>query len=158
MNLVDTVFGRLMDEYYQEESGETYDLGPIEGHSWEMPFGLNITADETGVEDLVYWKEMIGDERFPKVGMYEGGYNYEKGIWRSEVVSAMDDNRRYFNAISRQIIVERIMKTAKQKFDFEDFCKKDVDYDELRDANSTPSRNNSGLKEFPRTPAPVFME
>lgn len=151
-------FGRLMDEYYQEESGETYDLGPIEGHSWEMPFGLNITADETGVEDLVYWKEMIGDERFPKVGMYEGGYNYEKGIWRSEVVSAMDDNCRYFNAISRRIIVERIMKTAKQKFDFEDFCKKDVDYDELRDANSAPSRNNSRLKEFPRTPAPVFME
>ena len=70
----------------------------------------------------------------------------------------MDDNRRYFNAVSRQIIVERIMKTAKQKFDFEDFCKKDVDYDELRDANSRAVRISSGIEEYPHTPSPVFME
>ena len=101
---------------------------------------------------------MIGDKRFPKVGFYEGANNYENGIWRSEEISAMDDNRRYFNAISRQIIVERIMKTAKQKFDFEDFCKKDVDYDELRDANSRAVRISSGIEEYPHTPSPVFME
>ena len=151
-------FGRLMDEYHQEESGNTYDMGAIEGHSWEMPFGLNITADETGVNDMVYWERMIGDERFPKVGMYEGGYNYEYGIWRSEEVSAMDDNRRYFNAVSRRIIVERIMKISGQEFDFEDFCTKDVDYDELRDAVSIPTRNPSGIEVFPHTPPPVFMD
>lgn len=151
-------FGRLMDEYYQKDSEETYGATSIEGHSWELPFGLNLTADTTGVKDLVYWKKIIGDERFPKVGFYEGANNYENGIWRSEEISAMDDNRRYFNAVSRQIIVERIMKTAKQKFDFEDFCKKDVDYDELRDANSRAVRISSGIEEYPHTPSPVFME
>ena len=70
----------------------------------------------------------------------------------------MDDNRRYFNAVSRRIIVERIMKISGQEFDFEDFCTKDVDYDELRDAVSIPTRNPSGIEVFPHTPPPVFMD
>ena len=70
----------------------------------------------------------------------------------------MDDNRRYFNAISRQIIVERIKSKAKETFAFEDFCNKDVDYDELRDSKSRSVNNSDEIREFPRTPAPVLME
>lgn len=151
-------FGRLLDEYYTKGSGNTYNEKSIDSHSWEVPLGLNLVADTTGVYDPVHWDRMVKDERFPKVGFYEGGNKYEEGIWRSEVISVMDDNRRYFNAISRQIIVERIKSKAKETFAFEDFCSKDVDYDELRDSKSRSVSNSDGIREFPRTPAPVLME
>ena len=70
----------------------------------------------------------------------------------------MDDNRKYFNAISRQIIVERIKSKAKETFSFKEFCSKDVDYDELRDGKSRGMNNGDGIREFPRTPAPVLIE
>ena len=151
-------FGRLLDEYYDEGSDRTYYGNSINAHNWSVPMGLNVTADTTGVNDLVYWKNMIDDERFPKVGFFEGGYTYEKGIWRSEAISAMYDNRRYFNAISRKIIVESIMKKANETFDFDDFCSKDVDYDELRDSKSRTINNLWGIPEYKRTPPPVLME
>lgn len=151
-------FGRLLDEYYKKGSGITYDKTFIESHSWEVPLGLNIVADTAGVHDKVYWERMIGDERFSKVGFYEGGNTFEKGIWRSEVISAMDDNRRYFNAISRQIIVERIMEKANESFSFESFCNKDVDYDELRDDKSRTLNDAYSIPEFPPTPSPILIE
>ena len=70
----------------------------------------------------------------------------------------MDDNRKYFNAISRQIIVERIKEKANESFSFDDFCSKDVDYDELRDDKSRTVDNTYGIPEFPRTPSPVLMK
>ena len=151
-------FGRLLDEYFKKESGSTYNGTSINSHSWEVPLGLNLVADTTGVKDIVHWERMIGDVCFPKVGFYEGGNTYEKGIWRSEVISVMDDNRKYFNAISRQIIVERIKSKAKETFSFKEFCSKDVDYDELRDGKSRGMNNGDGIREFPRTPAPVLIE
>lgn len=151
-------FGRLLDEYYDEGGGRTYSGKTISQHYWQVPMGLNVTADTTGVDGIVYWKDKIGNQRFPKVGFYEGGYTYEKGIWRSEAISAMDDNRRYFNAISRQIIVERIKKKANEPFDIDDFYSKDVDYDELRDSKSRVTFNIENLKEYPRTPGPVLIE
>lgn len=152
-------FGRLSDEYFEKGSGSTYDKDSIESHYWEVPFGLNVVADTTGVNGLVCWENMIADKRFPKVGFYEGGNTYEKGIWRSEVISVMDDNRRYFNAISRRIIVERIKNSANETFSFEDFCSKDVDFDELREGESTRVISDIyGIREFPRTPCPIFME
>ena len=151
-------FGRLLDEYYEKGSGSKFGQTSIESHSWTVPLGLNITADTTGVNDKVYWERIIGDERFSKVGFYEGANTFEKGIWRSEVISAMDDNRKYFNAISRQIIVERIKEKANESFSFDDFCSKDVDYDELRDDKSRTVDNTYGIPEFPRTPSPVLMK
>lgn len=151
-------FGRLLDEYYDEGSGRTYSGNTISSHYWQVPMGLNITADTTAVNDIVYWKDMIGNPRFPKVGFHEGGYTYEKGIWRSEAISAMDDNRRYFNAISRRIIVERIKEKANEPFDLDDFYSKDVDYDELRDGKSRSIFNIRDIKEYPRTSPPVLIE
>lgn len=153
-------FGRLADEYFSEGSGKTYYENYYSSHYWEYPMGLNVTADVNGETDVVYWKHMIGDPRFPKVDFYEGGATYELGIWRSEAISAMDDNRRYFNAISRQIIVENIMRKAKETFDFEEFCAKDVDFDELRDGRSRvsyPSMVN--VRKAPRkNPSPILVD
>ncbi len=153
-------FGRLSDEYFTEGSERTFYGSYCSEHYWEVPMGLNVTADVNGETDTVYWQHMVGDSRFPRVGFYEGGNTYEKGIWRSEPISAMDDNRRYFNAISRQIIVEHILRKAKETFNFEEFCAKDVDFDELRDSRSRivyPSMVN--VRKAPRkNPSPILVD
>ena len=48
-----------------------------------------------------------------------------RGVFRSEVNSCMNNNVPYFSTISRQAIVERIMRYAGETFNFETFVGKD---------------------------------
>ena len=57
--------------------------------------------------------------------MFEGAYYYDSGVWRSEAISCMDDNRPYYNAPSREAIVRRIMRASGETFRMEDFIKND---------------------------------
>ncbi len=62
--------------------------------------------------------------------MFEGGYNHARGIYRSENMSVMGSLFiPYFNTISRQSIVKRIMEYSGQKLSteqlFELFVKND---------------------------------
>lgn len=87
---------------------------------------------------------------------------YNKGIWHSEIISCMDDNRLYFNTISRQLIVERIKTIAGKPFVIEEFFAKDINYDPLRDFNSFKTSDQYGIREkarqVPRTPHPHLMK
>ena len=60
------------------------------------------------------------------VDMYEGGYFHTRGIFRSEATSCMNNNVPYYSAISRQEMVERIMRYAGLEFSLEDFYANDV--------------------------------
>ncbi len=73
------------------------------------------------------------------VDIYEGGYYYTNGVYRSEDISCMGTHKPYFSAISRESIVKRIMKYAGKEFDLQDFYDKDV-----RDAGS--NRVNAAAK------------
>jgi hypothetical protein len=153
-------FGRLLDEY--SYSG-TYPYTTISGHSWSVPFGLNLTLDNNNEKGTVYWKYYLNNSDYPRVGFYEGGNGYPKGIWRSEVISGMCDNRPYFNAISRQLIVERIMSIAGETFSFNDFLKKDVNIDPVRDINGSGIKAQNwtlkeGEKVYPKLPSPKLIE
>ena len=59
----------------------------------------------------------------------------------------MDDNRLYFNTISRQLIVERIKTIAGEPFVLEEFFAKDINYDPLRDFNSFKTSDQYGIRE-----------
>ena len=48
------------------------------------------------------------------MGVYEGGYEYQYGVWRSEENSCMNNNVPYFNVQSRWAIVNRIMKFSRK--------------------------------------------
>lgn len=124
-------FGRLQDEYWMGNS--KYPSKTISIHSWQVPLGLNVTADISETSTTFYWKQMVGDERFPKVGTYEGGIGYAYGVWRSELISCMIDNRRYFSAWQRYLIVKRIHELANEDLSDEKFLMKDVNYDEILD-------------------------
>lgn len=132
-------FAKLQDEYYSNNNS-TYNSKTINSHNYAVPYGKNITANIAEESITNYWKHMKGYS--PKVGYFEGALGYSKGIWRCENISCMIDNRRYFNAYSRQLIVERIKLLAGEKFDYNDFQKKDINYDEILDGKG---KNGSGV-------------
>jgi len=157
-------FGKLLDEYY---GTATYTSTTISGHSWTVPFGLNITADISATSTTYFWKDMIGTGigKFSKEGAWEGGYaSYAKGVWRPENISIMIDNRRYFNAWSRYLIAKRIVHDlGGGSFTYNDFLAKDVNYDEILDNSSSVAHEAAftqgiGEKVYPPLPPPVMHQ
>lgn len=114
-------FGRLTDEYYN--INETYPYNYIAGHSFAVPYGLNVSARQ----DRVSWEHFIGRPEYPDVGKYEGGNYYLHGVWRPEGISCMVDNRYYYNAPSRELIVKRIKELAGETYSFDEFLQYDSD-------------------------------
>ncbi|MBQ1968309.1 MAG: hypothetical protein II371_01790, partial [Flavobacteriales bacterium] len=101
----------------------------------------------------------IGDSKYPEVGVYEGAMTYTTGVWRSEQISCMVDNRSYFNGISRYAIVERIMKistgnatNSSYKYSYDEFKAQDK-----KDPNVANSLTKGGEKLPPLAP-PVVIE
>ena len=66
------------------------------------------------------WYHLIFDEKYAKyVDAYEGSMNHSRGTYRSENASVMGNQFiPYFNAISREILVKRIMEASGGTFDF----------------------------------------
>lgn len=155
-------FSKLDDEYWYDDNATNTEGKTLNQHRWEVPFGKNVTADISQSSASNYWKHMTNNSRFPKVGYFEGGHYCGKGIWRSERISCMIDNRRYYNAYSRQLIVERILSIANEPFNYDSFLAKDVNYDEILDNRHSPShRSNvdiSSLKISPPLPRPILIE
>ena len=132
--------GRLTDEYW----GTTYSTGTvISSHSWTVPVGLNVSA----VYDDVPWKADLLDNmdrlstidsRYPdRIGRFQGGGGYILNRWRSEDISCMIDNRPYYSAWQRILIVKRIKDLAGEAFSLDDFLAKDVTRDPVRESSSS---------------------
>ncbi len=84
---------------------------------------LSANSDMKTVE----WAHFIYHHDYSNiVDMYEGGYFHTRGVYRSEATSCMNNNIPYYSAISRQEMVERIMKYAGLEFDIDDFYARDV--------------------------------
>lgn len=69
------------------------------------------------------WSHLIFHPTYSAyVDMYEGGYNHARGVYRSENMSVMGNVPiPYFNTISREIIVRRIMEAAGKTYSFDQF-------------------------------------
>ena len=99
----------------------------MESYGWYK--NLDFTSDPT----LVKWAEFIADERYAgeDIGVFEGGYGYDYGVWRPSRTSIMSgDLAAGYNAPSREAIYYRIHKLAygaDWEYDYEDF----VSYDEI---------------------------
>ena len=158
-------FGKLTDEYWYDDEAIYMDKR-VSSHSWSVPFGKNVTTDISPNGASNFWFHLSENGRYPKVGYWEGAMGYGKNIWRSEAISCMIDNRRYFNAYSRQLIVERIKALAGEPFDLDEFLAKDVNYDEILDGGPARSRGGiygknldlSDIKLYPPLPLPRLME
>jgi len=119
---------------------------------------LSISGNATQVP----WAHFIYNPKYSDyVDIYEGGYVHSRGVFRSEANSCMNNNIPYFNAISRQAIVERIMECAGESFSLEEFY--------ANDDNSfgtiTKSGTNNGFNQslainplhFRRVNGPIFL-
>ena len=117
-------FGKLADEYrYYNE------LIPNDKKStliaWQgRDYNLNVSV--TSILTDVPWSNIINKEGYSHVGVFPGAYLYMQGVWRSEYVSCMEDNRMYYNAQSRRLIVKRIFEVAKEDLTWNKFVAKDV--------------------------------
>lgn len=156
-------FGKLADEYIYHPTFITncacICCGHIDSFRQGKRYGWYNNLSESGNMDNVQWSHLIFHDKYANiVDIYEGGYFHARGIYRSEPTSCMNNNIPYFSAISRQTIVERIMKLAHQKFSLADFYAKDV----LDASNNSRGPLNIEENEVTRAAAakqmaPVFM-
>lgn len=116
-------FGFLCDEYvyYQTTMPESrkQDI-----RKWQK-LGYQMNLDCTNDSSAILWKDFVGIDKYSKIGAYEGGYEYQYGVWRSEENSCMNNNIPYFNVQSRWSIVNRIMKLSGREFSISDFMEND---------------------------------
>lgn len=77
-------------------------------------------------KNSVPWSHLIFDPHYSDiVDIYEGGYYHARGTFRSESQSCMNTFIQYYNTISRELIVRRIMELAGETYSFEKFVSKD---------------------------------
>ncbi len=80
----------------------------------------------TGSINSVPWKHLIFHEKYSDiVDVYEGGHRHLRGVYRSELKSCMGTYIPYYNTISRETIVKRIMEIAGLPYSFDEFVSKD---------------------------------
>ncbi len=126
MHEIGHAFGWLGDEYVNDPGrGPTADENNTLNFMHESGRYHNISMTDDPAE--VPWAHLIGHPNYSYVGMYEGAEYLGKGRWRSEQNSIMRDQwtSYYFNAISRELIVKKIMKIAGEEYSFEKFVEKD---------------------------------
>ena len=91
------------------------------------PLGWYRNIELTGDMNKVGWSHLIFHPTYANiVDVYEGASGHSRGVFRSEPVSCMNNNIPYFNAISRQEIVERIMYYTGKRFSLSSFYANDV--------------------------------
>ena len=125
-------FGKLADEYIYHNAFIQACTCPCCGHVKEVnamkSYGFYTNISLTGSMQEVPWAHMIYDPQFSNVvDVYEGAYMHTRGVFRSESTSCMNNNIAYYNAISRESMVKRIMKYAGEEYSYEAFKAKDYE-------------------------------
>ena len=157
-------FGKLGDEYiYHNAFIETCNCDCCD-HTKEFntmkSYGFYANLALTGNMYKVPWSHLIFDEKYQNiVDIYEGGFFHTRGVFRSEQNSCMNNNIPYFSAISRQAIVERIMKYAGEQFSFEEWKARDkgLATDEPATASTRSIPFTSSYEPVQTGHAPKFM-
>lgn len=137
-------FGKLGDEYIYHNAFIDFCDCTCCGHVLEFngakSLGWFDNLELTGKMHSVGWSHLIFDDRYSDiVDIYEGGYMHNRGVFRSEPNSCMNNDIPYYSTISRESIVKRIKAYAGETYSFEDFIKNDK-----RDAGIVESRAFGG--------------
>ena len=90
-------------------------------------YGWYANLDFTNDTKKVKWADFLSDSRYKnEVGIYEGGNNLRKGVYRPSENSMMRDDLEYFNAPSRHAIYKRIMTLSGESYTFNKFLTYDA--------------------------------
>lgn len=153
-------FGKLGDEYIYHNAFIDFCGCSCCGHVLEFnaakSLGWYDNLELTGKMHSVGWSHLIFDDRYSDiVDIYEGGYMHNRGVFRSEPNSCMNNDIPYYSTISRESIVKRIKAYAGETYSFEDFVKndkRDAGIVESRAFGSNGDQRTSGTYQH----APVF--
>ena len=97
------------DEYFRAKEHGWYDNVSLSGKMNDVP-----------------WSHLIFHEKYSHmVDVYEGGLGHARGVYRSEINSCMNTYIPYYNTISRESIVRRIMGYAGKEYSFDEFVAND---------------------------------
>ena len=144
-------FGKLADEYiyhnaFIDACGCTC-CGHVDAINWAKGLGWYDNISLTGKMHSVDWSHLIFDKRYSDiVDIYEGGFMHNRGVFRSEQNSCMNNDIPYYSTISRESIVKRIKRYAGETYSFEEFVKNDK-----RDAGTVTRSVASGDKRNAHT-------
>lgn len=124
-------FGKLADEYIVHNAFIHSCGCACHPHVGEILKAKNLGWYEnislSGKLNEVPWSHFIFHEKYNQiVDVFEGAFYHSRGVYRSEQTSCMNNNIPYFNAISRESIVKRIMAYAGETYSLSDFLAKDV--------------------------------
>lgn len=143
-------FGKLADEYIYHNAfiqsctcsccDHVKELNTMKSYGFYSNISLN-----GGMHD-VPWAHLIYDSQFSgTVDVYEGAFFHTRGVFRSEPTSCMHNNIPYYNAISREAIVKRVMDYAGETYSFDKFKENDR---ESLPSSSTKAAEQSRMFEI----------
>ncbi len=148
-------FGKLGDEYIYHNAFIDFCNCLCCGHTDEFNNAKNLGWYEnlslTGKMHEVPWSHLIFDNRYSDiVDIFEGGFMHNRGVFRSEQSSCMNNNIPYYSTISRESIVKRIKRYAGETYSYEEFVAND-----RRDAGTvtrSSSVNEGTLNKYQMPP------
>lgn len=119
-------FGKLAEEKITKNryltNGEASYIRKMQERGWYQNISISGKVTE------VPWSHFIFDPRYSvAVDVYEGAFGATRGAYRSEINSCMNHGIPYFNAISRQDIMKRILEYSGEGFTMEKFYATDSD-------------------------------
>ena len=117
-------FGLLGDEYYYD-NGATYsqDAKTKAAMDADHANGYYLNVDYNKDPTKVLWADFISnaDYKVEGIGVYEGSFTYQYGIYRPTENSIMFNSDTEFNAPSRRAIYKRIKELIGEKYSDKDF-------------------------------------
>lgn len=118
-------FGKLGDELVEQNLFAPRTLKFLVEEYHDRGWYQNIST--SGKMNDVPWTHYIFDPRYSDyVDVFEGAMGFSRSMYRSEANSCMNFGIPYYNAISRQDIVRRIMDYAGEMFSMDMFYDYDV--------------------------------
>lgn len=116
----ETVPEWILDAYYSGEYVTITKLGIFRN--------IDFISDPSSIK----WSRFLNDPRYDgtDTGVFEGGFEYGRGVWRPSSVSIMAGSGEHFNAPSREAIYNRIHKLAygyDWVYDYEFFVEYDME-------------------------------
>ena len=149
-------FGKLADESTSSNSFIqkcAHPINHLEEYNEFKQLGWYKNVDICGNYREVGWSHLMFNPLYSNmVDMFEGALFHTRGIYRSEATSCMSTYVPYYNAISRQTIVEMIKEKAGEPFSIDDFYENDnmgtKAAGSARNASAV-NNGNSPLRQYP---------
>ena len=152
-------FAKLADEYVRSTEGSATetDIRELKQLHEQWSWFLNVDSEKDSTK--VLWSKFIFDSEFAneKIGTYEGGYTFFKGVYRPTEKSMMNQNDAPFNAPSRQAIYHKVMKLGLGKTPtYEEFVEFDRQHKPTKWSYRTTTRGTWGVPWHPAPPRIIW--